>query len=107
MTEIGGNVACGDRYGPWDNATSEESMVKDVVQRGALLRVGRKNLLHELARIERDIPVGWELVLIIANAPEKGTSLGCKAPVRSLKTSLINFFDILGLERWTTDDKRV
>jgi hypothetical protein len=80
MTEIGGSVSCGDWYVSWDNATSEESMVNNIVQRGALLRVGCENLLHKLARIERDIPVEWEFVLIIADAPEKGTSSGCKHP---------------------------
>ncbi len=52
MTEIWGSVPCRDRYEPWDNTTSEESMAKDVMQRGALLRVGCENLLHKLARIE-------------------------------------------------------
>ena len=47
----------------------EESVVDDVVQRRALLRVGCEYLLHEFTHIERVLPVGWELVLIIANAP--------------------------------------
>jgi hypothetical protein len=105
--KFGGRIACRDRYELWDDAISEESMVKDVMQRGALLRVGHKNLLHKLARIRRDISARWELVLIITNAPEKGTRLGCKAQVSTSKTSLINFFDVLGLEGWTADDKRV
>jgi hypothetical protein len=44
--ENGGSVLCGDRYEPWNNATGEESMVNDAVQRGALLRVGCEDLLH-------------------------------------------------------------
>ena len=72
MTEIGGTVPCGDRHEPWDNTTSNESMVNDTVQRGALLRIGCEDLLYKLACIERDIPVRRELVLIIADAPEKG-----------------------------------
>jgi hypothetical protein len=47
-------------------------MVNDVVQRGALLGVRCEDLLHKLARIKRDIPVGRKLVLIIADAPGKG-----------------------------------
>jgi hypothetical protein len=50
--EIGGSVPCRDRYKPWDSATSKECMVNDVVQRGALLRVGCEVLLHKLARIQ-------------------------------------------------------
>jgi hypothetical protein len=53
-------------------------MINAVVWREALVRVGCENLLHKLTRIERDITVGWEFVLIIADAPEKGTGLGCK-----------------------------
>jgi hypothetical protein len=49
-------------------------MVDDVVQRRALLRVGCEYLLYELTRVERDLPVRWKLVLIIADAPRKPTS---------------------------------
>lgn len=72
MIEIGGSVPCRDRNEPWDSATSEECMVDNSVQRGALLRVRCEDLLHKLARIKRDIPVGGKLVLIIADAPGKG-----------------------------------
>jgi hypothetical protein len=72
VTEIGGSVPCGDRHEPWNNTASKESMVNDTVQRGALLKIGCEDLLYKLACIERDIPVRWELVLIIADAPEKG-----------------------------------
>jgi hypothetical protein len=50
-------------------------MVNDTVQCGALLRAGCEDLLYKLACIKRelrDIPVRRELVLIIADAPEKG-----------------------------------
>jgi hypothetical protein len=47
-------------------------MVNDAGQRGAILRVGCEDLLHKLARIDRDPPVGRKLVLIISDAPEKG-----------------------------------
>ena len=47
----------------------EESVVDDVVQRRALLRVGCEYLLHEFTHVERVLPVGWELVLIIADVP--------------------------------------
>jgi hypothetical protein len=40
--ENGGRVPCGDR---WNNATGDESMVNDAVQRGALLRVECEDLL--------------------------------------------------------------
>ena len=69
MTEIGRCVPCRDRDISWDSATEEERVVDDVVQRRTLLRVGREYLLYELTRVERDLPVRWELVLIIADAP--------------------------------------
>ena len=53
----------------WNSATEEESVVDDVVQRRALLRVGCEYLLYELMRVERDLPVRWELVLIVTDAP--------------------------------------
>ena len=69
MTEIGGGVSRRDGDISWDSATDEESVVDDVVQRRTLLRVGCEYLLYELTRIERDLPVRWKLVLIIADAP--------------------------------------
>ena len=47
----------------------EESVVDDVVQRRVLLQVGCEYLLHEFMHVERVLLVGWELVLIIADAP--------------------------------------
>ena len=38
MTEIEGSTPCGDRYKPWDNTTSEESMINNTVQGGVTLR---------------------------------------------------------------------
>jgi hypothetical protein len=81
-------------------------MVNDVVQRRALLRVGCEDLLHKLARIERDIPVRRKLVLIIADAPGKG-EFRSQSTSEHIKDSLIYFLDILGLERGTTNDKSV
>jgi hypothetical protein len=69
VTEIGG--AFHDRYESWNNATSEESMVNDAVQRGMLLRVGCEDLLNKLTRVERDI-VEREPVAIIVDVPERG-----------------------------------
>jgi hypothetical protein len=70
VTEIGG--AFHDRYEPWNNATSEESMVNDAVQRGMLLRVGCEDLLNKLAHVERDIEVEREPVAVIVDVPERG-----------------------------------
>jgi hypothetical protein len=53
--KFGGRIKCRDRYELWIDATSEESMVKDVMQHGALLRVKHKNLLHKLVCIWQDI----------------------------------------------------
>jgi hypothetical protein len=105
--KFGGRIECRDRYELWNDATSEKSMVKDVMQHGALLRVEHKNLLHKLACIWQDISARWELILIITNTPKKGTRLGCNAQVSTSKTSLINFFDILSLERWMANNKHV
>jgi hypothetical protein len=71
VTEIRGSVSCGDRYKSWDNTTSEESMINNTVQGGALLRIGSEDLLHKFTCFEGDIPVRRELVLVIADAPEK------------------------------------
>ena len=71
MTEIRGSVLCGDRYKPWDNTTSEESMINNTVQGGALLRVGSEDLLHKFTCFKGDIPVRRKLVLVIAYALEK------------------------------------
>ena len=47
----------------------EESVVDDVVQQRALLWVGCEYLLHKFTHVERVLPVGWKLILIIADAP--------------------------------------
>ena len=85
MTKIRVSVLCGNWYESWDNATSEESMINDVVKRGAHLRIGCEDLRHELTRIERDIPVRWEFVLIVADAPKKAMSSSRSTSMRLKK----------------------
>lgn len=106
MTEIRRCVPRGDGNVSRDCATGKESVVNNVVQRGTFLRVGCEYLLHELTRIERDLPVGRKLVLIIADAPANG-DLRLQVLVSLPENSLIHFFNVLGLEGWSADHKRV
>jgi hypothetical protein len=106
VTEIWGCIPRGDRDVSWDSAVGEEGVVNDVVQRGTLLGVGCEYLLYELTRIGRDLPVRWKLVLIIPDTSAKA-ELGCEVSVSLPENSLIYFFDVLGLKRGTSDDKRI
>lgn len=69
MAEIGWHVPRGNRYVSWNNAAGEERVIENVVKGGALLRVGSEDLLHELSRIEGNIPIGRKLVLVVSDAP--------------------------------------
>jgi hypothetical protein len=57
VSEVGRHVPRGGGYVSRNDAEGEKPVVDDVVQRGELLQIGREDLLHELARVGRYVPV--------------------------------------------------
>lgn len=74
MTEFWYSIARGRWNVRRDDTTSEELVVYNFMERGALLGIGREYALHKLASFYRNLALGWEFVLVVADTSSSNVS---------------------------------
>ena len=75
MREVGRSVMSGGRDIRGDDAGGEPTVVNDLMQRRALLRIRGKDLLDELLDEVRYYTVCRELVVVFTDSPSSDLSL--------------------------------
>jgi hypothetical protein len=82
-------------------------MVDNGVERWTRSGIGGKNLLNKLARIVRNGLILRELVFVVSNTTENRRSDQRSCSFYLYNDSRVDFFNVLGLERRTSNDERI